>query len=216
VVCFFLVTISAAADLHGTLRIKQPSMPEVAPEEYSAAPHGILTLCNLDRVYRVKANSQGQFTFTNIKAGTYSLVAGDLPGYAPEQVGSYALKGAEVVGPLTLLIHGGKHENACQVSTQGHDLLRDYDVDYKPEVGGSFFMEGHALRYVHHNGRTKPLARAEITLAGAGNKLPVKVTRSGKDGAFRFYPEKPGSYELTITRNGYHAIRVPPFLVVSM
>ncbi len=203
----------SAAEIRGVLRLKGPgtNTVEAPPEAYSVARNGVLTLCSLDRIYRVEASHDGRFVFTNVKAGEYALVGANVSAYRPEQLASFTLKSNEVIGPSTFLLHWGNQQHPCQVSTFGHDALRDFDVSYKPASVSPILIKGLALR--HLGGRYKSLKKAELKLFEAGSTQVVQTTRSERDGSFHFELTKPGIYELRMRHQGYYEIQVPPFMV---
>jgi hypothetical protein len=199
------------AELRGVLRLNSSQTVDLPAERYSAAFHGILTLCSLDRIYRVETDHDGQFVFSDVKAGEYPLVAAHVYSYAPEQVGSFHFKGNEVLGPLTFVLSVGDRQHPCEVSTYGQNLLRDFDVSYRPGSAIPALIEGRTLRHV--GGKRKPLKNAEVKLFEAGSSRVLQTTRSEKDGSFHLNPSRPGIYQLRMQHQGYHEIDVPPFMV---
>ncbi|MFL6450222.1 MAG: hypothetical protein ACJ746_21465 [Bryobacteraceae bacterium] len=193
------------------MRLNSSYTVDLPAEKYSAAPHGILTLCSSDRIYRVETGHDGQFVFSNVKAGEYALVAAHVYSYAPEQVGSFHLNGNEVLGPLTFLLSVGDRQHPCEVSTYGQNLIRDFDVSYKPGSAIPALIGGSTLRHV--GSKRKPLKNAELKLFEAGSSRVLQDTRSDEDGSFHLSPPRAGIYELRMQHQGYHEIQVPPFMV---
>lgn len=143
-------------------------------------------------VASTRTDSNGGYSFQNLRAGTYSVTeytpTGVLEGDA--QVGSH---GGQVVGPneITQIIIGGG------VSAREYVFC---------EVAPSQ-LNGHAFLDINNNGRREagetPLADVSITLWDeAGNR--VAETRTDAQGVYQFTGLRPGNYRLTeVTPSGY-------------
>ena len=205
--------LGVSAEISGTVRLAQRSMPVVDPEKYGIAPYSSITLCSQERAYRVEGDRQGNFKIENVRSGTYDLVA-VAPGYAPEMISRMNVIGNESIEPMTALVHGGPRTSPCWVNSSGKNVPYRYEVNYEPPNPSQTapVIRGEAGRWAQKN-TTKPLQKARIDLFRAGDLSPVNSTESDKDGRFTMRPPTAGIYELLMSRKGYRDVRVPAFLV---
>ena len=205
--------LGVSAEISGTVRLAQRSMPVVDPEKYGTAPYSSISLCSQERAYRVEGDRQGNFKIENVHSGTYDLVA-VAPGYAPEMISTMNVIGDESIGPMTALVHGGPRTSPCWVNSSNQSVPYHFEVNYGPANPSQTgpVIRGEAGRWAQES-RTKPLQKARIDLFRAGDLSPVNSTESDKDGRFTMRPPTAGIYELLMSRKGYRDVRVPAFLV---
>jgi hypothetical protein len=219
--CLTLCVLSQAclgAQMSGIVRTVLTNGVPSEPEKIPPPPASSVTLCSKERVYRVQCDNQGRFTLQKIEPGTYDLIA-VARAFDPELIATLKVVGDHSVGPIVAIVHAGRRSINCYVSTGGENMLRDFDVDYRPADSNRSapVIQGQAQRYVHEHREgkayvAKRLPHARIQLFRKGEAAPVLSTTSGRQGAFTLTPE-PGIYELLMTYSGLYDVRTPAFLV---
>ena len=128
-------SLVTGAEVNGIVRVVPPNTRYSDPMKLPTPMPAWATLCSRDRVYRVESDREGKFVFQNIKSGEYDLVVATRY-YDPELVTRLKLGDKRLADPIVALVHWGERKNSCYVSTEGHNLVKDFDIEYDEPKDG--------------------------------------------------------------------------------
>lgn len=213
-----LMQTSRPATVSGIVRQRNEGQGTVAFSKYGVAEGARVTLCSEERIYRTSVNEKGEFIIKAVLSGSYDLVVRRKDLLSPELVRTLHLSTDESVTGIEALVQGVGKPSPCDVSTENHNLLRDYSVDYEPPATTrqAPLVRGRVLKYVTDSAgvfrRFEPLTRADISMSKGDGGVSVLRTKSDRHGSFSFRLE-PGRYQLRMRKKGYQEIGVPEFVV---